>query len=255
MATTTVAAPDPAPEPQSAMNSFARMAGVILSPSKTFADIVKSPKWLIPMIVMIVISLGLAITLGQRADWVQVSKDQIEKNKFASRQMEQLNDQQRAQAYEKAAGRSKIIREVRGVIGWPLLLVIVSGIYFGAFKLLGGIRANFATAFTVCTFAHLPVAIRELLAIPVNLIREPSLIDPENFLASNPAAFIGDISGWSLVPLTALDLFALWSLALLAIGFSAADPKKVPLGKSFGIALTVWGSILVFFTGLAWIFT
>ena len=255
MATTTVGAPDPAPEQPQQMSTLARLIGTILSPSKTFADIVRTPSWLTAMLIMIVISLGLAITLGQRADWVQVSKDQIEKNKFASRQFDQLTDQQKAQAYEQAARRSKIIREVRGVIGWPLLLVVVSGIYFGAFKLLGGIRTNFATAFAVCTFAHLPVAIRELLAIPVNLIRDPSLIDPENFLASNPAAIIGDVSGWSVVPLTALDVFSLWSLALLAIGFSAADPKKVPLGKAFGIVLAVWGSIMIFFTGVAWIFS
>ena len=253
MATTTVGMPDPAPEPQAAVNSFARIVGVILSPSKAFADIVKRPAWLVAMIVMILISLGLSITLAQRADWVQVSKDQIAKSKFASRQFDQMTEQQKAQAFEQTAHRSKIIREVRGVIVWPLLLLFVSAIYFGAFKLLGGIRTNFATAFAVCTFAHLPVAIRELLAIPVNLLRDPSLIDPENFLASNPAAVIGDVSGWSAVPLTALDIFSLWSLALVAIGFSAADPKKVPLGKSFGIAFSVWGSIMLFFTMVAWV--
>lgn len=253
MATTTVGVPDPAPEQP--VNHFGRIIGVFFSPSQTFADIARRPSWIVPMAVMILISIGLSFTLARRADWVQVSKDQIAKSKMASRQIDQLPEDQKARAFEQAATRSKIVREVRGFIGWPLLLLITSGIYFGAFKLIGGIRTNFATAFTICTFAHLPVALRELLAIPVTFLKDPAAIDPENFLASNPAAMMGDVSGWSVVPLTALDLFGIWCVILLAIGFSAADPKKVPLGKSFGIVLSVWFSILLFFTGLVWIFS
>lgn len=255
MATTTVGMPDPAPQPQASISTLGRMIGVLVSPTKTFADIVKKPSWLPPMILMVAISIGLSFSLAQRADWVQVTKDQIEKNKFASRQLEQLSDDQKAKAYEDGAKRSKVIREVRGFIGWPLLLVITSGIYFGAFKLLGGIRTNFKTAFAIATFAHIPVAIRELLAIPVTFLKDPAFIDPENFLASNPAAMMPDISGWKMVPLTALDVFGIWMIVLLAIGFSAADPKKIPIGKSFGIVLSVWFSILLFFTGLLWIFS
>jgi len=255
MATTTVGMPDPAPEPQQPINHFGRIIGVFFSPSATFADIVKRPSWIVPMLVMCLIAIGLGFTLGQRADWTEVVKDQISKSKMASRQMDQLSEQQKAQAYEQRGRISKIIREVRGFIGWPLLLIITTGIYFGAFKLLGGIRTNFATAFAICTFAHLPFALRELLAIPTTLLRDPASIDPENFLASNPAALMGDISGWQVVPLTVLDLFGIWCLVLLAIGFSAADPKKITLGKSFGIVLTVWLTIVLFFTGVTWIFS
>ncbi len=255
MATTTVGVPDPAPEPQQKISNLGRIFGVLFSPKSTFEDIARRPSWIAPMILMILIAVGLGFSLAQRADWVQVSKDQIAKNKFASRQIDQLPDDQKARAYEQSAQRSKIIREVRGFIGWPLLLVIVTGIYFGAFKLLGGIRTNFKTAFAIVTFAHLPAALRELLAIPVTFLRDPASIDPENFLASNPAAMLPDLSGWQVVPLTALDIFGIWCVILLAIGFSAADPKKVPLGKSFGIVLSVWFSILLFFTGIVWVFS
>lgn len=255
MATTTVGVPDPAPDAQQPASQVGRIFGVLFSPSSTFEDIARRPGWVVPMVVMILISIGLSFSLARRADWVQVSKDQIAKSKMASRQIDQLPEDQKARAFEQAAARSKIVREVRGFIGWPLLLIITSGIYFGAFKLLGGIRTNFSTAFAICTFAHLPMALRELLAIPVTFLKDPAAIDPENFLASNPAAMMGDISGWPVVPLTALDLFGVWCVILLAIGFSAADPKKVPLGKSFGIVLSVWFSILLFFTGLVWIFS
>ena len=246
----------PAPEAQAAISPFGRIIGTLFSPKSTFEDIVRKPGWVLPMAVLILISIGLSFTLAQRADWAEVSKEQIAKSKFASRQFDQLSEDQRRTAYEQAATRAKVIRCVRGFIGWPMLLLVSSGLYFGAFKLIGGARTNFATAFAVTTFAYLPVGLRELIAIPVMFLKDPASIDPENFLASNPAAILGnDLPTWQMVPLASLDVFGLWALALLAIGFSATDPKKVPLGKAFGIVGGVWLSFVLFFTMLAWVFS
>src|SRR5262249_10629100 len=145
-------------------------------------------------------------------------------------------------------------RYERGVIGWPLLVLFGAGLYFGAFRLMGGARVNFATAFSIVTFADLPLGLRELIAIPVMYLKDPASIDPENFLASNPAALL-DLPAWQMVPLVSLDVFGLWAIALVAIGFSAADPKKVPIGKAFGIVGTVWVTLVLFFTMLAWMFS
>ena len=209
------------------------------------------------MIVLLLISIGLSVTLAQRTNWVEVSKEQIAKSKFAASRIDQLSDEQKDRIYEQSATRSRVIRYVRGFVGWPLRLIITSAIYLGVFKLIGGARVNYATAFAICTFAHLPMGLKELLAIPVNLLKDPSSIDPENFLASNPAAILAgsDLPTWQMVPLAFLDLFGLWVLVLAAIGFSAADPKKMPFGKALGLAGSVWVFFLCFFTGLAWIFS
>jgi len=255
MATTT-AVPPAAPEPQAQMSGMARIVGVLFSPKATFEDIVRRPSWVVPMTVLLLISIGLSITLAQRTQWLEVSKDQIAKNKFASRQVDQLPDDQKDRVYQQAATRSKIIRYVRGIVGWPLLLLISSAVYLGVFKLIGGARTNFATAFAITTFANIPVGIKELLAIPVNLIKDPASIDPENFLVSNPAAILGnDLPAWQLVPLTFLDVFGIWVLILAAIGFSASDPKKLPIGKSMSIVFSVWFAFMAFFTMIAWVFS
>jgi hypothetical protein len=52
-----------------------------------------------------------------------------------------------------------------------------------------------------------------------------------------------------------LDIFAIWAIILVAIGFSAADPKKLPFGKSLGIAIGVNLSLMLFFTMIAWVFS
>lgn len=252
MATT----PTPAPEAQASLSPAARIMGVLFNPKPTFADIAKSPGWFAPMLLLFVIYLGLNLALVKHADWVEVTKDQIAKSKFAARQIEQLPEDQRERAIEQGAERAKIIRYCRGVIGWPLLILVVSAIYFGAFKLLGGARTSFAAAFAVTTFAHLPMGLRELIAIPVTFLKDPASIDPENFLASNPAAIFGnDLAAWQLVPLAFLDVFGIWALLLMAVGFSATDPKKLPFGKSLGIVAAVSISFILFFTMLAWVFS
>ncbi len=253
MATTTAT---PAPEAQPPMSAISRIFGVFFNPKQAFADVARKPSWAAPLAALLLISIGLSVTLAQRADWVEVSKEQIAKNKLASRQIDQLPEDQKERAYAQAATRTKVIRYVRGFIGWPLLLLIVSAVYFGAFKLIGGARTNFAAAFAVTTFAHLPMGLRELIAIPVNFLKDPAAIDPENFLASNPAAILGnDIPSWQTVPLLFLDVFGLWTLLLMAIGFSATDPKKLPFGKSLGIVATISVTFMLFFTMIAWIFS
>ena len=255
MSTTPVIAPE-APQAPAPINQLARITGVFFSPKATFADIARRPAWVPPLIVLLIISIALSVAMARHVDWSEVAKDQIAKSKFASRQMDQLSDDQKAKAYEQAAQRGKVIRYVRGFIGWPILLLFTTGIYLIAFKLIGGARVNFVTTFAIATFAHLPLGLKELISIPVVLLKDPAQIDPENFLASNPAAILGDaIASWQAVPLAFLDIFGLWALVLVAIGFSAADPKKLPLGKSFGIIIGVTVVFLLFFTGLAWAFS
>ena len=229
---------------------------MFFSPKATFQDIVRKPSWIAPVAILIIIWFCLSVSLAKHADWLEISKDQIAKSKFASSRFDQLNDDQKTRAYEQAAERSKVIRYVRGVVGWPLLLVIFGGIYLGVFKLIGGARTNFVTAFAITAFAHLPVGLKELTSIPVVFLKDPASIDPDNFLASNPAVIFGnDLAPWQLVPLAFFDIFNIWALVLVAIGFSAADPKKLPLGKSLGIVFGVTLAFMLFFTGLAWAFS
>ena len=254
MATTT-AVPPAAPEPQPHMSAPRRIVGVFFSPGATFRDIVLKPNWIAPMILLIVIWFGLCVALVQRADWVDYTKQQIEKNKFAASHIESLPEAQKEAAYEQGAQRSKISQYVRGVIGWPLLILFSTVINFAAFKLIGGVRANFGTAFAITVFAHLPMSLRELLAIPVTFLKDRQSIDPQNFLASNVAAFLGDSAPvWQLIFFGSLDIFSIWAIILMAIGFSAADPKKAPLGKALGIAFVTTFSFVLLFTMIAWIF-
>ena len=251
MATT----PTALPEGKASISPFGRVLGVFFSPRPTFKDITQRPNWLVPMILMIMIWFALCAALVQRVDWQDYARQQIEKNKFAASHVENLSADEKEAVYQQGAHRSRISQYVRGVVGWPLLILFSSAINFGAFKLMVGIRTNFSTAFAITTFAHLPMSLRELLAIPVTFLKDPQSIDPQNFLASNLAAVLGDNAPvWQLILFGSLDIFAIWAIVLMALGFSAADPKKAPLGKALGISFGTTFSFVLLFTMMAWIF-
>jgi len=246
----------PVVEPQAAISPFGRIAGVFFSPKATFEDIARKPSWIPPLIALFLTGLVLNLTMANHVNWPEVSRQQIAKSKWAASQIDQLDDAQKAQAYGRAAAQAKITRYIRAVIGWPLMLLVASALYFGAYRLIGGARASFGLAYVIIAFANLPVALKEILGTVVTVLRDPSAIDPENYIASNPAALMSsDAPTWQMIPLAFLDLFTIWAIVLVAVGFSAADPKKLPLGKSLGIAIGVNLSLMLFFTMIAWVFS
>jgi hypothetical protein len=85
------------------------------------------------------------------------------------------------------------------------------------------------------------------LAIIILLIKPRGEVDPEHFLASSLAAFLPDDAPHWLEALgQSLELFWIWTLALVAIGFSAANPRKI---KPAGAFLTVFGISAVWVCG------
>lgn len=245
------AAPQPA-----RMGDFARLTGVLFSPKATFQDIAARPSWVAPMIVMILISLALSIVLGTRLDWMAVARRNIERSSFASAQMEKAPPDQREKAYERQATIQKITRYVRGVIGTPLLTLFLAAIYLVVFNLIAGARAKFEMAFTLVTFSLIPIALREILAIPIVFLRDPTSIDPENIVASNFGAFLsGDAPLWLVALGRSVDLFGLWAAVLTAIGFAATYPKKVRLGTALSIVFGVYVVFTLLGVGIAGAFS
>jgi hypothetical protein len=255
MATPPSPTPDLTPEPAT-VSMIGRITGVLFNPKGTFEDIGAMPNWVPPMLVMIVVSLALSVVLGLRVDWYQFTRHNIEKSPKASAQFDKLKPEAQDEAYRQQAAITKTVRYVRGVIGTPFLALFLAAIYLAAFNLIASTRATFITTFAFVTYSLLPVAIRELLAIPVVLLKDPGSIDPENIVASNLAVFLpGDAPLWLVTLCGSIDLFGLWSATLVAIAFSAAFPKKVSLGKALGIVFGIYVTFTLLAVGLVGAFT
>jgi hypothetical protein len=247
MATTMAAVPD-TPKP---MGAGARLIGALVSPRATFEDIARRPGWLAPLIVLTLLSIALTSIMGQRVNWMEVGQRQIAKSHLASSQIQSLPPDKQQQAFERQAMAAKIGNYVVGVAGTTLLALVLSGLYLGLFKVSGS-NVNFLTSFSVVSYGLMPMGVKALLGIPVVLMKDPSAIDPQNFVASNLGALLPSSAPlWQITLGNSVDLFVVWSMIIMAIGFSVVDPKKVSFGKAFSIILGVFVFFTLVFTGIA----
>jgi hypothetical protein len=80
-----------------------------------------------------------------------------------------------------------------------------------------------------------------LLGVVVLLLKDPSTIDLENLVASHAGVFLGSEASRRMRTLAAsLDIFSIWSVTLLAIGYRAAIPRRISVAKALSIVLGVW---------------
>jgi hypothetical protein len=250
MATTTSM---PAPDAERpAISSFGRVIGVFFSPKATFEDIVRKPSWVLPVVLLTLLSIGVSFSINQRVNWREFMAQQIEK----SPQSANMSAEQKEQRIEGGAKFTPIVTWVIGVCGPILFTLVVALFMWGAYNLLCGANTDFATSFAITTHAALTGLVSSLLFILILYLKPPGTVDMENPIATNLAVVLPDDSAkWMVALLKSIDIFTFWTLILLAIGFATTNPKKLKGSKAFTIAFSVWAVYVVLRVGSAWIFS
>jgi len=252
MATTTIAAPDPAPESQKPVNHFGRIIGIFFSPSATFAEIARRPSWVVPVILSTVVTLAAFAVMNQKVDWREVSAKKIEESPRAAN----LSAEQKQQQIEMGAKVTPYILYASGLVIPILFVVIVGAVMLGAFNLLGGANANFSTAMAIVAHANLVLILSSILFVIILFLKPPGTLDIDNPVATNVAAFMsGETPKWLLALGKSIDIFTFWILVLIGIGFAATNPRKLKVGGAIGIAFAVWAAYVVCRVGVAFIFS
>ncbi len=249
MATT----PAPAPEAQATLSPFGRVIGVLFSPKHTFEDIARKPSWVAPILLLTVIALAMNALLANKADWRSFSEEQL----MSSPRGQQIPADQKELAIDRGAKGNQYFCYVRGVVGTSFLALFLALIYWGAYALIGGARLTFGKSFAVVAFTMVPGGIRELLGIPILILKDPSTLgNPYNFVGSNPGAYMSmSDPKWLSALASSFDVFIIWSVVLTAIGFHCMDPKKLTMSKSAGIAVGVYLFFAVLGSAIAWVFS
>jgi hypothetical protein len=234
-------APPPAAEPKP--NSFARIFGVLFSPNETFASIARRPTWAVPLLVIIVVSFAATAVILPRMDWdkiVAMQQEQIkERNPNVSQQ--QLDQMERM---TKAGGK---------VFAWaaPVVFVIwyllVAGVLLLTFRLMGG-EGNFSQAFSATLYAWMPQVISSIIGTIVAVARG-GMLDPmqmATMVKTNPG-FLADMKTQPMLfaLLSSLDIFTIWTIVLLIIGFAAL--ARVSKAKAAAIVITWWVVVIGLF--------
>lgn len=230
-------APTPAPAPVSSDNSFSRMFGVLFAPKATFESIVRRPTWVVPVIFGCIFFIAVVAVFTQRGGWPSF----FEKQDANNSRMQSMSAEDRERALNAQIKFGPIFGYVEGVIIPPIGALVCAGVLLLFFNLSGATKVDFKTSLAIVAFAWVPWLVHGLLSILILFLKDPSTVDLQSIVASNPGAFLADDAAkWLSVLLSSFDIFALWTLILLAIGFSATNPKKLSFGKALVLAILPW---------------
>lgn len=226
--------PDPGPTP----NSFQRIIGVLFSPDATFASIAKRPDWVLPLVLLLITSLAAGLIVAQHVDFGSAAREQMEQNKNAT--PEQID-----KGVKIAASIGKVFTYLSPVLSL-IGLLIVAGVLLLAFRLFGG-EGDFKQAFSVTCYASIPSIIKSVVTLII-LVARGGII-PVTTLATLVRSNLGFLADMKASPmafalLSSFDIFSIWFLVLLIIGF--AYVSRLSRAKSAGIIISLWIVVLLF---------
>ena len=238
------------PEVSAAISAPARVIGVLFSPKKALQDVARKPNWLFPLALLVLFSVAATLAINQRTNWREYIGQQMEKSPRTA----QLSPEQKAQRIEAGAKIAPIITYALRPLGPVFFVLLVASVMMGAYNLLGGAGARFPAALGIIAHASIPSLLSSIILFAVLYLRPPGTVDLENPLATNVGAFLPDGSAAWLVSLCrSVDIFSFWTLALIAVGFAAVNPRKLKGPKPYAIAFAVWAVFVAVRTGWIWI--
>ena len=222
-------------------SGFGRLIGVLISPRKTFAAIAGHPTWGAAMVVLILIASGFSYLAAQRTDYEDVTRGNLAQLGV------ELDDEALEQSIERAEKTGPLTGLLSGLFV-PVLGLLLALVFMVVFKLLAN-DLDFGSSLSVVLHSLMPMAVGILLSIPVVLSKATiGYEDVRNgsYLASNPAFLLSaDAPAPLRSLLSSLDVFTIWILILLAIGYSQVG--RMPLRKAGTTVFVMW---LVFWVGL-----
>jgi hypothetical protein len=212
----------PAPEAAAPVNIFSRLGGVYISPGVTFKAIGADARLPMPLFLMIVIGFLQGLFLSRHISYEALVSGASSQGQMPPEQMQFL------------PAFMKIMTVVSGGIGSLIVVLIVAAVFLLISKIIS-VENNYKTLLTVTVYAFLATMIVQFLLIFLVIsLKGEGMIDPRNLasvIRSSLGAILAGLFGDDILPKFFLrlayyiDLFAIWRIALLSIGFAAVTRK------------------------------
>ena len=229
-----------------AKNFFARFGGVFSSPREAFTEIGLAPRMVIPIIVLFLISVFGGLYMAQKIDTravLQAAADQ------AVRQGRITEEQANQQMAITTAAVGPFMAVVSGISVLIICLVIAG--YGKLFSMVAGAENSYKNLFTVSLYAMLVVTVvSTVLMVIILQVKGRGYIgaaDLSSIVSSSLGSWIESAAGADALPkfimglAKAVDIFSIWTIALLSIGFSAVSKKL----KTASAAMWLVGAYLI----------
>jgi hypothetical protein len=240
------------PQP-SGMSELSRLTGVFFEPTKAFEDIGRRPRWLVPLLLTILFTLGFYYLYGQHVGWERFIQHQAQTSPKAAERMAQMTPAAR----EMQVKFMGIGYYAGTIIVMPIFYLITAAILLGIASGIMGAGLKLKQVFAIVCYAGLPAILKWILAMVVMFLKNPDDFNLMNPLIFNPAAFMDPLTSSKFVYTIAssIDLFAIWGMLLTAVGLSAAaGKKKLSFGSALIAVVVPWAVFVLFGASMASMF-
>jgi hypothetical protein len=224
------------------MSEIARIAGVFFEPKKAFADIAARPRWIVPLLLLIVTAFALSMMFAQKG----VMRITVEQQMANNAQFQQLPADQRAQRVEMGVKIGTIIGYCIPIV-IPVMFLLIALVMWGITSGILSAPVRFGQVFAIVAYAELPGLLKQIMIAIVVQIKNVGDINIQNPLMFNPGAFMDPQTSSKFIYTVAswLDLFTLWIILLMATGLKAAAGKKLSFGGALFAVVLPWAVIVL----------
>ncbi|RPJ25077.1 MAG: YIP1 family protein [Chloroflexi bacterium] len=222
--------------------NLARVRALLFRPRQVFQEMASEARstWLTPMLVLTITAILVVIVAGNlKARAAMMGEIQLPQDwQYWTPEMQ--NNYMQAQQATQGPVFLYIMPMLGSLAGlWVGWLLLGGLLHFGS-TLLGG-RGSMQGALNIVAWASLPFAVRDLLRIVFMLLAGHAITSPGLSGFAATAGFVSQL-------LTHLDIFLIWNVILLVIGFGIAD--SLPRSKAVTGVLVVMLLVLLAQSGL-----
>ena len=204
-----------------------RLVGVLLTPRRTFGDVVHQPTWLGAL-------MAVTLTMAGATGWLvstEVGQQALLEQQVGA--MESFGVSVTDELYDQLAGRLEHATYLTAgsvVVFIPIVTLIIAGLVWTACYVLLGAHAPFRAMYAVVAHVGVVNMVQQLFVVPLNYTRE-AMSNPTTLAAFlpmlEPGSFLARLLG-------AIDLFIVWQLMVLAIGVAVLYGKRTgPIATTF----------------------
>ncbi len=220
-------------------SAVGRLLGVLVAPGRTFRSIAARPTWVAPLLAIVLVNLCVGLVAAPRIDYEDIFRQQVARS---GREVPQeVMDKQVAMMT-----KNRTLLSVLQSIVAPLGVCLLTLGPWVAFRLLGS-ELTYLQALSVMLYSFMAQILAALLSLPVLLSRSTlgyADIRTGSFLKSNLASLIGsEETNHALYALfISLDLFSLWMLILLILGYR--EVARVSTAKAVTTMIVLWALVV-----------
>lgn len=225
-------------------SSWGRLIGALVAPGETFRSIAERPTWLPPLLVLVLLGWAVGFELQMRTDPEEMVRGQLEMVKVdvPQEQVDKMIEDAESRTTGAKAGLATI-----GAVIQPVLYAVVAVLLWIGFRLFGS-EMDYLRSLATTLHAYMPLAVGSLINLPLMFTRETLTFEEASsggvLVSSLKALAPEDASAATEMLLGSLDLFTIWTMILLAIGYR--EVAKVSPAVASGIVILFW---LIFVLG------